>query len=97
MKMTDSPSEETARAPVDIYGVLAMTIEQFSALAWQKMGLQPDFVTGQIEKDLAQCKTAIDATAALTSLLEPQLDDNDRRQMQNLVRDLRINYVEHSH
>ena len=94
--MPETNSGETDRQPVDVYGVLAMTIEQFSALAWQKMGLQPDYVTGKIEKDLGQCKVAVDATVALVALLETQLDESDLRQMHNLVRDLRMNFVEHS-
>ena len=88
--------EETESQPVDIYSVLAMTVEQFSALTWQKMGLQPDYMTGKIEKNLGQCKVALDATSALVALLEPNLEDSDRSQLQNLVRDLRMNFVEHS-
>lgn len=82
--------------PVNVFEFLAVIIDQTAAIAWQKMGLQPDFSTGQIAKDLDQCKSAIDATAALAQIVEPQLDETDRRHMQNLVRDLRINYVEHS-
>jgi hypothetical protein len=38
---------------------------------------------------------AIDAAAALAGVIEPQLeDDADRRRVQNLVRDLRVNYVQ---
>ncbi|MBL8066346.1 MAG: DUF1844 domain-containing protein [Chthonomonadaceae bacterium] len=82
------------RAPVDVQSVVVMTIDQFAALAWQKMGLQPDFMSGQISQDLGQCKLAIDAAAALVPLIEASLDEGDRRQVQNLVRDLRINYME---
>lgn len=82
--------------PVNVFEFLAVIIEQTSALAWQKMGLQPDFATGQTVKDLEQCKIAIDATAALAQIVDSQLDEGDRRQMQNLLRDLRINFVEHS-
>ena len=94
--MAENNLEGIDSQPVDLYGVLAVTIEQFSALAWQKMGLQPDYMTGKIEKDLDQCKVAVDATAALAALLEPQLEESDKRQMQNLVRDLKMNFVEHS-
>jgi Domain of unknown function (DUF1844) len=94
--MEEQPDGGQERKPVDVHEVVTVTIEQFAALAWQKMGLQPDFVTGKIEKDLKQCKTAVDVAAALAALVEPELDDDDRRQLQNLVRDLRINFVEHS-
>ncbi len=87
-------SEEAT--PLDAYQFIAVMMEQLSAIAWQKMGLQPDLATGKIHKDLTQCKAAIDATTALAAIIEPQLDENDKRQMQNLVRDLRMNFVEHS-
>lgn len=94
--MPENPAGEAERQPLDVFGVLAVTVEQMASIAWQKMGLQPDFVTGKIEKDMAQCKTAVDATAALAALLEPSLDESDRRQLQNLVRDLRMNFMEKS-
>lgn len=84
------------KAPVNVYEFLAVMVDQVAAIAWQKMGLQPDFVTGKIEKDMTQCKAAVDAVAALAQIVDPQLDDNDKRQMQNLVRDLRMNFVEHN-
>jgi hypothetical protein len=87
-------SDQEAKAPVDVFEFLTVLIDQTAALAWQKMGLQPDFVTGEMAKDLEQARVAVDATAALAALVEPRLDDEDRRRMQNLVRDLRINYVE---
>jgi hypothetical protein len=89
-------SDQEAQAPVDVFEFLAVVIEQTTALAWQKMGLQPDFVTGEIVKDLDQARAAVDAAAALAALVEPRLDDDDRRRMQNLVRDLKINFVEKS-
>ncbi|MBS1723212.1 MAG: DUF1844 domain-containing protein [Armatimonadetes bacterium] len=82
------------RRSVDVYEVLSVMVEQLSAIAWQKMGLQADFITGKTEQDLPQCKAAVDATAALVQIMEPKLDEEDRRQVQNLVRDLRINFVE---
>lgn len=82
--------------PIDVFQFVAVMTEQLASIAWQKMGLQPDMSTGQIHKDLPQCKAAIDATAALSAIVEPQLDEPDRRQLQNLVRDLRINFVEQS-
>lgn len=73
--------------------IMFMT-DQMAALAWQKLGLQPDMVTGQIVKDLEQAKVAIDLTSHLASFIEPRLDEESKRRIHNLVRDLRINYVE---
>jgi len=80
--------------PVNVYDVIMFMTDQMTALAWQKLGLQPDMVTGQIAKDLEQAKVAIDLTTHLASFIEPRLDEESKRRMHNIVRDLRINYVE---
>ena len=71
-------------------------VDQMAAVAWQKLGLQPDFVTGTINKDLVEAKVAIDLTTHLASVLEPKLDDEDKRRIHNLIRDLRTNFVQQS-
>ena len=79
---------------LSVFDAVAAAADQFGAIAWQKLGLHPDMVTGKISPDLAQAKVAIDLVAHLGQVMDPQLDDDDRRQMQRLVRDLRLNYVE---
>lgn len=87
---------EDSAQPLDIYAVLAVMIDQMSAIAWQKMGLQPDAVTGKIHADLAQAKIAVDIVDQLSQTLTPQLDENDRREINKLVANLKINYVQRS-
>lgn len=91
---TQSPTAEAK--PIDVYDVIMVMVDNMAAIAWQKLGLQPDLITGKVEKDLAQAKTAIDLTTHLASFIEPRLDEDDKRRMHSLVRDLRINYVEKS-
>ncbi|HXH61861.1 MAG TPA: DUF1844 domain-containing protein [Fimbriimonadaceae bacterium] len=87
--------QSSSEKPIDVYEALASMLDFFSSIAWQKMGLHPDLATGKIVKDMAQAKVAVDVSASLAGFLEPALDDDaDRRRVQNLVRDLRINYVE---
>jgi hypothetical protein len=93
--MAESESENPKK-PISIYDVLAILIEQMSAIAWQKLGLQPDPVTGTLGVDLIEAKVAIDVTAQLVQHLESQLDEEDKRRIHSLVRDLRINYVQKS-
>jgi hypothetical protein len=71
-------------------------VEQMSSVAWQKLGLQPDLMSGKIEKDIDQARVAIDVTAGLAGFLEPKLDEDDKRRIHGLVRDLKINFVQHS-
>lgn len=85
-------SEE--KAPIDIYEFLTIMTDQLAGLAWSKLGLQPDPITGTITTDLGQAKVAIDAVSALLGLVEPQLDEEDKRRIANLKTDLRMNYVQ---
>ena len=93
-------SEETPRAgpardkAPSVYEHLALMLDQIAAVSWQKLGLQPDMVTGKLEPDIAEAKIAIDTAGFLVERLETQLDDDDRRRVQGLIRDLRINFVQ---
>ncbi len=75
---------------------MAMMVNQLGEMAWIKMGLQADPITGQTDKDMVQAKYAVDAASALSDQLMPHLDEEDSRQIQNLVRDLRVNFVQKS-
>ncbi len=88
-------SQEQAPQPISVATVLFETVEFMTALAWQKMGLQPDMMTRRLEPDLDEAKLAIDAAAALSEIILPQLDsEEDKRQIQNIIRDLKVNYVQ---
>lgn len=89
----DSPENEPA-GPLSVFTVLTFMVDQMAAIAWQKLGLQPDMVTGQILADLPEAKIAIDVTSHLASFIEPKLEEEDRRRVHSLVRDLRMNYVQ---
>ena len=95
--MPDDSSDQAEPKPIDVYEAIAQMVDFMSSLAWQKMGLQNDLATGKIHQDLEQAKAAVDATVGLVEVLEPALDeDEDKRRVQNLVQDLRINYVQKS-
>jgi hypothetical protein len=86
-------SEPTREAPT-VFDHIAVLLDQMAGVAWQKLGLQPDMVTGQIEPNLEQARVAIDVVSFLAGKLEDQLDEDDRRHVQSLVRDLKINFVQ---
>lgn len=87
---------ETPNEPMSVYAVLAVMLDQMAGVAWQKMGLQPDPFTGTMVKDSAQARVAIDVVESLAKSLDPELGEEDKRQIQNLLRDLRVNFVEQS-
>jgi hypothetical protein len=80
--------------PIDVDQVIMVMIDQMAGIAWQKLGLQNDLITGKIEKDLTQAKTAVDVVSQLSEFIIPQLDDSDKRQIQTLVSNLKINYIQ---
>lgn len=89
-----SVEEPQSRDPIDVHMVLAVMMDQLADLAWQKLGLRHDVGSGKIEPNLPQAKSAIDVIVSISKILDPHLDDEDRRQVQGMVRDLQINYVE---
>jgi uncharacterized protein YbgA (DUF1722 family) len=91
-----SQNDNPGQGPLSVYTVITFMVDQMSQVAWQKLGLQPDLVTGQIEKDLAEAKVAIDVATHLAGFIEPKLDDEDRRRIHGLIRDLRVNFVNQS-
>lgn len=92
--MEDSGSKE--REPLDVNQVIVIWIDQMATIAWSKLGLQPDLATGVIARDLHQAKTAIDLTTHLSTFIEPNLDEDDKKRIHTLIRDLRLNYVQQS-
>ena len=92
--MADTTSEP--KKPISVYDILPFVIEQMAAIAWQKLGLQHDPMTGGFDQDLSQARVAIDIVAYVAGNLEGQLEEEDKRQLQSLVRDLRINFVQKS-
>ena len=85
---------ELPKEPLSVYDFITIKVAQMAGFAWQKLGLQPDVMTGKIMPDMEEAKVAIDLTAHLASFIEPRLDEDDKRRIHGLVRDLRINYVE---
>lgn len=88
--------DEQDKNPPSVYDYIAVAIQQMAQVAWQKLGLQPDTISGKLEQNLSEAKVAIDVVANLAGVLEPQLDDADRRQVQGMLRDLRMNFVQKS-
>ena len=90
-----SEATDTQKQPIDVGHVLAFMIDQLADLSWQKLGLRHDPITNALEKDLDQARLAIDATDALVKVLRPHLEGEDQRQLDNLARDLKMNYMNH--
>ena len=88
-------AEEGPRLPpVDVYSLLKSLIRILEAHAWQWLGLVKNPITGEMEKDLAQAKVAIDTISVLVTQLEGKLDEFEQRDLKGLISDLQINFVQ---
>lgn len=87
---------EGAIPEMDAEGLVSMCVSMLHEVAWVKLGLVPNPMSQKIEKDLAQARLAIDCAADLVRHLESRVDANTRRDLQNLISTLRMNFVQQS-
>lgn len=85
--------EEKQPGPVSVYNLVASALYALADIAWVKMGLQPDPLTRKPSVDMAEARLAIDVAAQLAQALDQKLNDEERRQIQALLSNLRINFV----
>src|SRR5574340_1590037 len=90
---TGTRESEGELQPLDVYLALRAAFHQMAAVAWQMMGLQADPFTGKMNKDIEQARVAIDTAAFLLEKLQPKLQGQEARDYQNLLTDLRMNFV----
>lgn len=89
-----SSSEETEQIPLRAPDLLRWCVSLLATSAWQAMGLIPDPATNKVESNLDDARLAIDATAGLVEHLRPRLTDTERREFENLLANLRLNFVQ---
>ncbi len=86
--------DQPERVPLHAPDLLRWCISLLATSAWQAMGLIPDPATNKVERNLDDARLAIDATTQLVELLKPRLDDKQRRELDTLLTDLRMNFVQ---
>ncbi len=96
MQSEQTSQEQQHAEPVDVVTVALWMIDELQAQAWIKMGLWKDPVTGELHTDLPQARIAIDCVSAMAEVLKPHLSDAQRRDMERLLTDLRLNFVQRS-
>ena len=91
------PEEPSEQLPLlDAYSSLRWCIGLLSAQAWQWLGLTADPASGAVNKDLDQAQLCIDSVAALVEKLAPKVEPAERRELETLVSNLRLNFVNQS-
>jgi len=79
---------------ISVFGVLQFTVGTLSQLAWQGMGLIANSATGKLEPRMTEARMAVDALRALIPVMSPSLDESSKRELQTLLSNLQLNYVE---
>lgn len=69
-------------------------ISMLSGKAWEYLGLIMNPETKKINQDLKEAKIAIDTVAFLFDQIKDTLTEEDFKRIENLVANLRMNYVE---
>lgn len=90
----EEPSEQIPA--LDAYSTLRWCIGLLSAQAWQWLGLVAYPGSGEVKKDLEQARLSIDSVAALVERLAPRVEESEKRELENLVSNLRLNFVNQS-
>jgi hypothetical protein len=80
----------------DVYSLLSAYVATLGSQAFVWMGLLKDPISGKVRKDMAQAKIAIDVCEFLVGKIEPKLGEGDRRDMQRMLSDLKVNFVNQS-
>ncbi len=87
------PPEMTDIGSLDTYSLIGLFLGILVEKAWQTMGLRTKPGTDKIEADFDQASVAIDTAGFLAEKLQPHLPDDEKRRLEGLVADLRLNYV----
>lgn len=91
-------SEDEAKAVeeqlADTASLLRWMIGVLGGSAWQNMGLVPNPASKKVERNLDDARLAIDAVASLIEHLKPRVDEHERRELDTLLANLRLNFVE---
>lgn len=100
---TASAQEETPKAEksdegeppdIDVYSLLRMSVGMFVEQAWIHLGLRMAPNKTKIEQNLPQAKVAIDTVDFMIRQLEPDLDESEKRELDVVLANLRMNYVQ---
>jgi len=92
--VTDGEGNAAGEVRASTMTLATSCLSVLAARAWEAMGLVPGEATKQIERNLDDAQLAIDAAAALAEVLRPRVPEAERREIENLIATLRLNFVE---
>ena len=91
----EAASDAQSLADVGVFGVLRFCVSLLTQQAWLALGvLAPP--GGETKENLPEAKIAIDTLAVIVEGLTPDLDDDEKRELDGVLANLRANYVARS-
>ncbi len=96
----DQPQEAAAEAEVpeslhlDIYQILRLFVGMVSEQAWINLGIQLAPGEEETEVKLPEAKIAIDTLRFICQQLEDDLEEAEKRELDNLMSTLQMNYIQ---
>jgi hypothetical protein len=69
-------------------------VTMFQTAAYQQMGKLKNPITDKIERDLDQARFSIDMLDMLLAKTRGNLDDEEQRHLERVIRELKLNYVD---
>ena len=94
--MEDAGGMGMGMPELDVPGALRFCLQMLQEVAWMKLGLVASPGSGKIDQDLPQAKVAIDAVGDLVGRLNAFAEESERRDLQTILSNLRINFVQKS-
>ncbi|GAH57936.1 unnamed protein product [marine sediment metagenome] len=93
VKEEEKKQEEHFKEP-DLPVLFVWFISMLSGKAWEYLGLIMNPETKEINKDLKKAKIAVDTVVFLYDQIKDDLNPEDFKRIENLLANLRMNYVE---
>jgi len=94
--MGEDQQGEIQEQLADTVELLRWIIGVLAGSAWQNLGLVPNPASKKVVRNLEDARLAIDAAASLIEHLKPRVDEKERRDLDTLLANLRLNFVEQS-
>jgi hypothetical protein len=87
------PEDNLMDEPVEVKDLILMTMLSLEGKAWAYLGLTSHPETKKPKKDLEQAKLAIDSIDVLYKMIEPKLSNEEKKQVQVSLTNLRLNFA----
>jgi len=90
---TEEAAPQVPLQALDIYDMLRFVVSLLTQQAWVSLGIQKAPGAEEVEQDLPQAKVAIDTLEFVIDKLAPDLDPQERAELDSVLSNLQINYV----